>query len=167
MSMNRTLLRALALIAALLCTIVGPDAADAQKRVALVIGNSAYKNLRVLRTPVKDAQAMAAKFKQAGFAVVKANYDLGSFAFKRAITEFEDAATGADIVVVYYAGHGIEVDGVNYVIAVDARLAEARDAQDEAITLDRLLQASEGAKQLSLVILDACRDNPFARMKGK
>jgi hypothetical protein len=71
----------------------------------------------------------------------------------------------ADIIVVYYAGHGIEVDGINYVIPVDARLASTRDAPDEAITLDRVLEAAEGARQLGLIILDACRDNPFARMK--
>src|SRR5262249_10221946 len=70
-------------------------------------------------------------------------------------------------IVVYYAGHGIEVDGTNYVIPIDARLASARDAQDEAITLDRLIEASEGGKLLSLLILDASRDNPFVRMRSR
>ena len=152
-----------------MCTPVLSDTAWAQtqKRVALVIGNSAYKNVPALPNPTKDAKAMADKFRESGFTVIKASYDLGYLDFKRAIRDFEDAAADADILVVYYAGHGIEVDGINYVIPVDARLASTRDAQDEAVTLDRLLEASEGAKQLSLVILDACRDNPFVRMKPK
>jgi Caspase domain/Putative peptidoglycan binding domain len=165
--MRRTSLFAAAIALALVCTPVLSDTAWAQKRVALVIGNSAYKNVPGLPNPTRDAKAMAEKFKEAGFVVVKTNYDLAYLEFKRAIRDFEDAAADADIIVVYYAGHGIEVDGTNYVIPVDARLASTRDAQDEAVTLDRLLEASEGAKQLSLVILDACRDNPFVRMKPK
>jgi peptidoglycan hydrolase-like protein with peptidoglycan-binding domain len=165
--MRRTSLFAAAIALAVMCTPVLSDTAYAQKRLALVIGNSAYKNVPALPNPTRDAKAMAEKFRESGFAVIKANYDLGYLDFKRAIRDFEDAAADADIIVVYYAGHGIEVDGINYIIPVDARLASTRDAQDEAVTLDRLLEASEGAKQLSLVILDACRDNPFVRMKPK
>jgi Caspase domain/Putative peptidoglycan binding domain len=165
--MRRTALFAAAISLALFCTPVWSDSAYAQKRVALVIGNSGYRNVPFLPNPIKDAKAMVAKFQEAGFAVVKANYDVGYLGFKRAIREFEDAAADADITVVFYAGHGIEVDGVNYMIPVDAKLVTTRDAQDEAITLDRLLEAAEGAKQLSLVILDSCRDNPFVHMKPK
>src|SRR6267143_5829348 len=74
-------------------------------------------------------------------------------------------ARDADIAVIYYAGHGIEVDGTNYLIPVDAALERDTDAYDEAIALDRILQAIEPAKQLRLVILDACRDNPFKSMQ--
>jgi Caspase domain/Putative peptidoglycan binding domain len=165
--MSRTALFAAAISLALVCTPIVADSAYAQKRVALVIGNSSYRNVPFLANPVKDAQAMAAKFKEAGFAVINASFDVGYLSFKRAIRDFEDAAGEADINVIYYAGHGIEVDGINYMIPVDARLATTRDAQDEAITLDRLLEAGEGAKQLSLVILDSCRDNPFVHMKPK
>src|SRR6516164_5334978 len=165
--MRRASLFAAAIALALVCTPVLSGTAWAEKRVALVIGNSAYKNVPALPNPTRDARAIADKFQESGFAVVKASYDLGYLDFKRAIREFEDAAADADVIVIYYAGHGIEVDGTNYVIPVDARLASTRDAQDEAITLDRLLEASEGAKQLSLIILDACRDNPFVRMKPK
>src|SRR6516165_7345676 len=117
--MRRTSLFAAAIALALVCTPVLSDTAWAQKRVALVIGNSGYKNVPALPNPTRDAKAMAAKFKESGFAVIKASYDLGFLDFRRAIRDFEDAATDADIIVVYYAGHSIEVDGTNYVIPVD------------------------------------------------
>ena len=107
-------------------------------------GNSAYQNATALANPSNDSQAMAGKLKDAGFDVISAYKDLGNLRFKRAIRQFEDAADDADIVVVFYAGHGIEIRGVNYLIPVDATLASDRDADDEAITLDRLLQSVEG-----------------------
>src|SRR5262245_50849336 len=86
--------------------------------------------------------------------------------FKRAIRNFEDATIDSDIAVIYYAGHGIEIGGVNYLIPVDAKLAGDRDAHDEAILIERLVQSVDEAKRLRLIILDACRDNPFvANMK--
>ena len=81
----------------------------------------------------------------------------------RALRDFADRARDADIAVVYYAGHGIEVDGANYLIPVDARLERDTDIYDEGLSLDRILIAIEPAKKLRLVILDACRDNPFSR----
>jgi len=151
---------------ALLCGLLfllSAVAARADKRVALVIGNSAYQHAPALANPARDARAMAAMFQKAGFDVVRAQYDVGNLQFKRAIRQFEDAVADADIAVVYFAGHGIEIHGVNYLIPVDARLASDRDADDEAITLERLLVSVEGARRLRLVILDACRDNPFVR----
>ena len=82
---------------------------------------------------------------------------------RRALRDFADRARDADIAVVYYAGHGMEVDGTNYLIPVDAKLERDTDVYDEAFSLDRVLVAIEPAKQLRLVILDACRDNPFAK----
>ena len=82
---------------------------------------------------------------------------------RRALRDFADRARDADIAVVYYAGHGMEVDGNNYLIPVDAKLERDTDVYDEALSLDRVLVAIEPAKQLRLVILDACRDNPFAK----
>ena len=79
------------------------------------------------------------------------------------LREFAEATRDADIAVVYYAGHGIEVDGTNYLIPVDAKLERDTDVYDEALSLDRVLVAVEPAKQLRLVILDACRDNPFGK----
>jgi hypothetical protein len=95
---------------------------------------------------------------------VKTRQDLGNLEFKRALREFMDAAQDADVAVVYYAGHGIQVRDMNYMIPVDARLATEIDAEDEAVSLDRIVMALEPAKRLRLVILDACRDNPFARI---
>jgi Caspase domain len=89
--------------------------------------------------------------------------DLGNLEFKRALREFMDAAQDADIAVVYYAGHGIQLRDMNYMIPVDARLATEVDAEDEAVSLDRIVMAIEPAQRLRLVILDACRDNPFAK----
>jgi uncharacterized caspase-like protein len=164
MRMSRTAVFAAAIALALICTPIYSDSAFAESRVALVIGNSTYQHTPMLPNPTKDARAMAAKFKDAGFVVISAN-DVGNLAFKRTIRQFEDAAAEADVAVVFYAGHGIEIGGTNYLIPVDAKLASDRDAPDEAITLERLLEAGETAKKLSLVILDACRDNPFVKMK--
>jgi uncharacterized caspase-like protein len=141
-------------------------AAQADKRVALVLGNSAYQNAPALATPAKDAQAIAAMFKKVGFDAVIARYDAGNLQFKHAIREFDDAAAGSDMAVVYYAGHAIEIQGVNYLIPVDAKLASDWDTEDELIPLERLVEPITLAGRLGLVILDASRDNPFAqRMK--
>ena len=89
--------------------------------------------------------------------------DLPAAETRRALRDFADRARDADIAVIYYAGHGIEVDGSNYLIPVDARLERDTDVYDEAFSLDRILIAVEPARKLRLVILDACRDNPFAK----
>jgi uncharacterized caspase-like protein len=138
-----------------------PGAALAERRVALVVGNSEYRNVAVLPNTVNDAQAIAALLKKAGFEIVEARQNLGVVDFKRALREFMMQAERADIAVVYYAGHGIEAAGNNYLIPVDARLASDYDAEDEAISLERVVQALQPAQRLRLVILDACRDNPF------
>jgi Caspase domain len=150
-----------ALLAALLLLVCQPAFAD--KRVALVLGNSAYQNAPPLTNPVNDGSVVAARLKEAGFDVVDSRHDLSAAATRRALRDFEDSARDADIAVVYYAGHGIEVDGTNYLIPIDAKLERDTDVYDEALSLDRVLVSLEPAKQLRLVILDACRDNPFAK----
>jgi hypothetical protein len=137
--------------------------AFAQKRVALVIGNSAYQNVVPLANPINDAAVIAATLKNAGFDVVDSRHDLPAAETRHALRDFADRASDADIAVVYYAGHGIEVDGANYLIPVDAKLGRDTDVYDEALSLDRILIAIEPAKKLRLVILDACRDNPFTK----
>ncbi len=137
--------------------------ASAEKRVALVIGNSAYQNAPRLTNPSNDAAIMAATLKKSGFDSVVLRPDVSKDSMRRALRDFADQARDADIAVVYYAGHGIEVDGGNYLIPVDAALERDTDIYDEAIALDRVLIAMEPAKQLRLVILDACRDNPFSK----
>jgi uncharacterized caspase-like protein len=161
--MSRILLVVLAFFAGVIATMGLSGVALAQKRVALVIGNGAYTKVTPLDNPKNDAAAMEAMFKGAGFgAVVRVN-DLGVSAMRRALRDFSDTARDADVAVVFYAGHGIEVGGVNYLIPTDAVLERDIDAQDEAISLDRINQVLEPVKHLRLVILDACRDNPFAR----
>ena len=98
---------------------------------------------------------------QTPFDVVDSRRDLKANEMKRALRDFSDKARDADVAVVYYAGHGIEIDGTNYLIPTDATLERDIDALDEAVALDRVLTVMEPAKQLRLAILDACRDNPF------
>lgn len=143
------------------CGLLQP--AVAEKRVALVIGNSVYQNAPRLPNPTNDAAALAAMFRSVKFDVVEARHDLNITEMRRAFRDFSDKARDADIAVVYYAGHGFEIGGINYLIPIDAVLERDSDAFDEAIPLDRALQVIEPAKQLRLVILDACRDNPFAK----
>jgi hypothetical protein len=141
---------------------LAPCAAWAERRVALVVGNSSYSAVPQLPNPTRDANAIARLFKDAGFETVETYLDVGNLDFKRAIRRFEDIAVDADTAVLYYAGHGIEIGGTNYLIPIDAKLASDRDAPDEAIPLERLVMSADGAKKLRVVILDACRDNPYA-----
>jgi uncharacterized caspase-like protein len=136
--------------------------ASAANRVALVIGNSAYKNAALLSNPVNDAQIVEATLKNAGFDVVQTRLDLQAAEMRRTLRDFADQSRDADVAVVYYAGHGIEIEGTNYLIPVDATLERDTDVYDEAFSLDRVLLAVEPARQLRLVILDACRNNPFS-----
>jgi len=133
----------------------------ADRRVALVIGNSAYKNASSLPNTINDSTAIAALFKSVGFEVVISRADLGVVDFKRAVREFLLTAENADIAVVYYAGHGVEIDGTNYLVPVDAKLGRDYDVDDEAVALDRIIWALQSVKRLRLILLDACRDNPF------
>jgi len=140
-----------------------PAAALAEKRVALVIGVSAYQHVAKLPNPANDAGAVAGLLKSAGFDVVEIRRDVGVADLRRAVGDFSDQAQSADVAVVFFAGHGIEVDGTNYLIPADAKLARDFDIEDEALSLERVLKAIEPARRLRLVILDACRDNPFAQ----
>jgi hypothetical protein len=148
-------------LAICLCTLAAP-AALADKRIALLIGNSSYQNAARLPNPSNDAAMLAEVFKKAGFDV-ELRIDLNAAEMRRALRDFSDKARDAEIAVIYYAGHGIEVDGVNYLIPVDALLERDIDVYDEALPLDRLMLTIEPAKRLRLIILDACRDNPFAK----
>ncbi|MGV7213071.1 caspase family protein [Bradyrhizobium sp. UFLA05-112] len=130
--------------------------------MALVVGNSAYKNASTLSNTINDSNAIAALFKSIGFEVVISRNDLGVVEFKRTVREFLITAENADMAVVYYAGHGLEIGGTNYLIPVDARLSRDYDVDDEAIALDRIIWALQPVRRLRLILLDACRDNPFA-----
>lgn len=150
-------------VLAAVALLLASEPALADKRVALIIGNSAYQNVAPLPNPANDGAKMAATLKDAGFDLVDSRRDLPATETKRALRDFADRARDADIAVVYYAGHGLEVDGSNYLIPVDAKLERDTDIYDEALSLDRILIAIEPAKKLRLVILDACRDNPFSK----
>jgi len=153
-------LRVCLLLAASLFLTCQP--AWATKRVALVIGNSSYQNVPLLPNPANDAAAIAATLKGAGFDVVDSKLNLAASDMRRALRDFADQARDADIALVYYAGHGIEIDGTNYLIPTDAKLERDTDIYDEAFSLDRVLLAIEPARLLRVVIVDACRNNPFA-----
>jgi uncharacterized caspase-like protein len=140
-------------------------AATPGRRVALVIGNSNYSDVGELANPSNDARIVAAALRRIGFAEVIERYDLDLAGMSRAIKEFGDKTADAGWAVVYYAGHGTEVNGVSYLVPTDAKLLRDTHVADEALPLDRVLAKVEHAKRLRLVILDACRNNPFvARM---
>ena len=143
----------------ILCAFA-PASAFAGKRVALAIGNGAYQNVDQLRNPPQDAKAIAYLLKKAGFEVVQARTDVVNLDFKRALQDLEDIAEDADVAVVFYAGHAIEIAGENYMIPVDAKVLREDDVKEEAISLERILEALQPAKR-RLVFLDADRDNPF------
>jgi hypothetical protein len=139
----------------------GPTA-DGGRRIALVIGNSAYRNVPALTNPQRDAALVADAFRRTGFETVNLQIDVARDALVGALRDFAQQAETADWAVVYYAGHGMEVGGINYLIPVDAKIAADRDIGFEAVPLNQVLNAAERARKLRLVILDACRDNPFA-----
>jgi uncharacterized caspase-like protein len=138
----------------------------AEKRVALVVGNSEYRNVPVLPNPGRDAQALATVLRSVGFQNVQLATDVSRTRLIENLRAFARAASDADWAVVYYAGHGIEINGVNYLIPVDATLGADRDVAYEAVPLEQVLDSVDAARRLRVVILDACRDNPFlAQMK--
>ena len=149
----------LALLTALF--LLAPTAAEARK-VALVIGNSDYANTSRLANPVNDIRLIAASARQAGFDDVTVAADLSVNDFQKAMRDFRAKADGADVAMVYFAGHGIEAQGKNWLIPTDAQLKSDLDLPYEAINLDRLMESVSGA-QIRMVILDSCRNNPFGR----
>ncbi|MEZ2145517.1 caspase family protein [Bradyrhizobium sp. DN5] len=151
------------LCALIVAALVTCAPAQAEKRVALVIGNSAYKSVPKLANPVNDAGLIGAMLRKAGFDTVDVRQDLNAPEMRKALREFGGRTRDADVAVIYYAGHGMELDGTNYLIPTDAALETDTDVYDEALPIDRVLVSIEPAKQLRLVILDACRDNPFAK----
>ncbi|WP_159008316.1 caspase family protein [Bradyrhizobium sp. S69] len=140
-----------------------PAPAGGLRKVALIIGNGAYRNVRQLDNPPRDAKLIASTFRDLGFATVTLAPDLSRDKFFAALQEFGAEAEKSDWAVVYYAGHGMEVGGVNYLIPTDAKLAADRDAETQAVALEQVIAAVSGARKLRLVMLDACRDNPFEK----
>ena len=133
----------------------------ADGRVALVVGNSTYAHIGRLPNPANDAVAVSAALRRLGFEVTT-TLDAGLTDLNQALRTFTRHSAGADVALVFYAGHGLEMDGVNYVVPVDARLERDVDVRYETATLEDLVASTLGAS-LRLVILDACRNNPLAR----
>lgn len=147
-----------AAFAIVLCTLP----AFAEKRVALVVGNAKYSEATPLANPANDANDIAAALKAAGFDVIL-GIDVDKRAFDTKVRNFAELLEGSDAAVFFYAGHGLQVGGRNYLIPVDARLANERDLDFDAVSLDLVLKQMELGRgdKTNIVFLDACRDNPF------
>src|SRR5262245_42938439 len=137
-------------------------AAHADKRVALVIGNSAYQYTGALANPRNDAQDVAAALNPLGFRVILGT-DLAKQALDLKLREFARALEGADVGVFFFAGHGLQVKGMNYLVATDAKLEAERDLDFETLRVDHVLSHMEREAKTNIVLLDACRNNPIAR----
>lgn len=150
------------LIAFLVAVLCLTKSASAQKRVALVIGNSAYVHTPALGNPKNDAADVAAALASFGFEIVE-GYDLDKASFDRTIRNFATAMQGADVGVFFYAGHGLQVQGQNYLVPVDAELTAAAALDFEMVRLDLVQRTMENNARTNILFLDACRDNPLAR----
>jgi hypothetical protein len=140
--------------------------ASAAKRIALVIGNSNYDHVVDLRNPVNDADLMEKTLKQVGFEVTRLN-DLDQRAMKTAMVEFgRKLKEGAEASMFYYAGHGVELSGVNYLVPIDADTRNKEEADIQNVSVNSFLALSENSNvPLNIVILDACRNNPFRGLR--
>ncbi len=162
--------RVMSAVLAVWVLLFSGQAALAERRVALVIGNSDYATLQRLKNPVSDAALIQSTLKKLDFDVIFVTNSTQE-SLRRSIRDFSDrvaAPGGATIALFYYAGHGIQLDGTNYIIPVDARIQKARDVVIDGIPLGHVLSSLEDAHNgTNLVILDACRDNPFpTSMRG-
>ncbi|WP_315715206.1 MULTISPECIES: caspase family protein [unclassified Bradyrhizobium] len=131
------------------------------RRVALVIGNSKYSSVPELPNPVRDTDLISQTLKSIGFDEVIAGKNLSRDALHKLLLEFSKKSSEADWSVIYYSGHGIEVGGADYMIPVDAHLESDRDVDFETVPLSLAISAADGARKLRMVIMDACRSNPF------
>ena len=138
--------------------------ACAEKRVALIVGNSAYRNVTPLDNPKNDATLMAETLRSLGFKFIggAAQLDLDKSALDVAIQSFGREIQGADVALFYYAGHGVQVSGSNYLVPVNANPTREADVDFQMVDVNLVLRQMQGSgTRLNLVILDACRNNPF------
>ena len=155
------MLRLAAFFGAILCLAAFSAApAQAQKRVALVIGNGSYQHTIHLKNPVNDAGDIAASLERLGFDVVR-GIDISHTGMRDVIRTFAGKAAGADVALLFYAGHGLQVNGKNYLLPVDAQIENQADLEFGAIDLNLVLGVMEGQAKTNIVFLDACRDNPL------
>jgi TPR repeat protein len=159
-------LRLLLLVFAV-CWSIGTRAEEAEKRVALVIGNTAYQHVDRLANPGNDAKLIADTLKRSGFTLIGggAQQDLDKATFDRLVRDFGRQIQGADVALFYYAGHGMQVDGANWLLPVDANPTRVQDLDFQLVNADLVLKQMDGAgTRLNVVLLDACRNNPFASL---
>lgn len=149
------------MVVALAVIVAGASSAFAAKRVALVVGNASYKHTRALRNPLNDANDMAKRLEGLGFDVTK-GLDLAEDQFADTITRFFDKLKGAEVALFYYAGHGVQHQSTNYLVPVDARLKNQLQLKGETVSLNDIVGQMEALSPISLVFLDACRNNPLA-----
>lgn len=138
-----------------------PAATTTPSRVALIIANAQYVAVQKLNNPIADSRLVASALTAVGFTSVTLVQNGTRAEMERALRTFSVLADKADVALIYYAGHGMEMNGTNYLVPVDALMARDRDVDTEAVKLDTLLDMSQGAKRLRIIILDACRNNPF------
>ena len=151
-----------ALTALLLAMFVGPAAAE--KRIALVVGNAAYQNITRLDNPRNDAKLMADTLSSLGFALIggRAQLDLDKQSLDAAVQNFGRQIQGADVALFFYAGHGVQVSGSNYLVPVSANPTREADVDFQMVDVNLVLRQMQGSgTRLNMVILDACRNNPF------
>jgi uncharacterized caspase-like protein len=149
-----------AFLAALVACWLGSSPASAEKRVALVIGNGAYAHAPQLPNPARDAEDVAAALTRSGFDVISAS-DLGQADMQENEIRFARAANNADIAVFYYSGHAMQFNGVNYLMPIDAKLDDEADLK-RFLRVDDILGDLQQARNLRILVLDSCRDNPLA-----
>jgi uncharacterized membrane protein YgcG len=155
-------MRYLTVVLSLLCMLFTAEAAKAERRVAFVVGNGAYKNVAQLPNPAVDAKAMASVLRNVGFEVVEGT-NLTRDKMTEKLLDFGKKAQGADVAVFFYAGHGIAISGTNYLLPIDADIKSEMDVKlGAAINIDLTLDQTMSDAKVKLVFLDACRDNPFA-----
>jgi uncharacterized caspase-like protein len=153
--------RLLVVAISLLCACV--PALAQERRVALVIGNAAYKSVTPLQNPVNDSKAVAEQLRKLGFEVIE-KQNLGREGFAGVVREFGDKLRGASVGLFYFAGHGLQVKGRNYLVPVDADIAREDEVPYRSFDVNEVLDKMDSARTaVNLVVLDACRNNPFAR----
>src|SRR3982751_4355655 len=155
-------MRSLTLIVCLICLMFTANAAKADRRVAFVVGNGTYKNVAPLPNPPIDAKSMAVALRNIGFDVVEGT-NLTRDKMTEKLLDFGKKAQGADVAIFFYAGHGIAISGTNYLLPIDADIKSEMDVKlGAAINIDLTLEQTMGDAKVKLVLLDACRDTPFA-----
>jgi uncharacterized caspase-like protein len=155
-------MRLLILTLSIIGILASSNVAKADRRVAFIVGNGAYRNVTPLPNPPVDAKAMAAVLRNVGFEVVEGT-NLTRDKMTEKLLDFGEKARGADVALFFYAGHGIAINGTNYLLPVDADIKSEMDVKlGSAINIDVTLDQTMSDAKVKLVFLDACRDNPFA-----